>query len=112
MPRHFTSPLYPGVPAPQDPADWPELPSGTINKFNKWYDPAVQKEIYRRANVPDDGSAAGSMAYQDEVYFPHMEAWARMELVRYARLYRGEHVSVSLAGFTGGMKLEKQDAQQ
>lgn len=107
MPRHFTSPLYPGVPAPQDIADWPELQASVIEKFNRWYEPEVQKEIHRRASVPDDGSEAGSMSYQDEIYFPHMEAWARMELVRYARLHRGELVSVSLPGFTGGMKLEK-----
>lgn len=107
MPKHFNSPLYPGVAAPQDPADWPELPPSVIEKFNKWYDPEIQKEIARRNVVPADGSEASSMAYQDEVYLPHMDAWARMELVRYARLHRGEHVSISLHGFTGGMKLEE-----
>lgn len=112
MPRHFTSPLYPGVPAPQNPADWPELQASVIEKFNKWYDPEVQQEIARRNVVPADGSEAPSMAYQDEIYFAHMEAWARMELVRHARLHRGEHVSVSLPGFAGGMKLEKEDAKQ
>lgn len=113
MHKHFTSPLYPGVPAPQDPADWPELQASVIDKFNKWYEPEIQKEIYRRASVPDDGSDTCSMAYQDEIYFPHMNAWAKMELVRYARLHCGEYVSVALAGFFGGMKIEKeQDAQQ
>lgn len=107
MVKHFTSPLYPGVPAPQDPADWPELQASVIEKFNKWYDPEVQNEIARRNVIPADGRGAMSMTYQDEIYFAHMDAWARMELVRYARLHRGEHVSIDLHGFRGGMKLEK-----
>ena len=97
---HFTSPLYPMPHGVQDPADWPELDAAVIRRFNRWYDPQVQAEIDRRAK------AAMSMAYSDEVYFPHMEASARMELVRRARQHRGKDVSVELFGFKGGMRLE------
>lgn len=101
--KRFTSPIYPGVPAPQDPSDWPELPASVIEKFNKWYDSEVQQEIDRRSR------AALSMRYQDDIYFAHMDAWARMELVRYARMYRGEHVTLRLHGFEGGMKLSENE---
>jgi hypothetical protein len=96
---HFTEPVFPMPHGMQDPADWPELPAATIERFNKWYDPVVQTEIRRRAENKL------SMAYSDEVWLPHQEASARMELVRYARAHRGQHVSISLFGFVGGMQL-------
>lgn len=96
---HFTEPMWPMPHGVQDPADWPELPDGVIRRFNKEYDPDVQCEIKRRAKEHL------SMVYSTEIWLAHMEASARMELVRYARKHRGQHVSIALFGFVGGMRL-------
>jgi hypothetical protein len=99
--RHFKEPQWPMPHGIQDPADWPELPAAVIDRFNRWYDPEVVEEIDRRARQHL------SMAFSDEIWLAHNRAAAEMELVRYARMYPGEHVSIEMFGFCGGMLLNE-----
>lgn len=95
----FTSPLPPPVFGHQEPEDWPELPASVVHQFNHWAEPETQAEMARRvARGHADGDCA--LWFLDRLY-----AAAQMELVKYARKYRGESVSVDLYGWCGGMTL-------